>query len=106
MISKLAIGAPLVSSTDPIKMIIDTDMGFDVDDVGALCLANALQDQGEVEVLAVLHDTGFKSGIGAVSSINHFYGRDEIPLAVYKGQFASSSDAYNSQNKYADNLIE
>lgn len=26
----------------PQKIIIDTDMGFDVDDVGAVCLGNAL----------------------------------------------------------------
>ena len=41
MFSKLAFTAPLVSA-DAVKMIIDTDMGFDVDDVGAICMANAL----------------------------------------------------------------
>jgi hypothetical protein len=41
MITKLALSASIVSA-DPMKMIIDTDMGFDVDDVGAMCIANAL----------------------------------------------------------------
>ena len=86
---------PLISSS-PVKLIIDTDMGFDVDDVGSVCIGNALQDLGEVEILAIVHDTGFKLGIGAVSSINHFYGHDSIPLGAYKGVFASNSKAYDT----------
>jgi inosine-uridine nucleoside N-ribohydrolase len=105
MISKLALGASIVSA-DPVKMIIDTDMGFDVDDVGAICVANALQDQGEVDILAVVHNTGFPIGIGAVSTINHFYGRGDIPLGAYKGVFASNDAAYGAQNKYAQSIIE
>jgi len=99
MISKLAFGASIVSA-DAVKMIIDTDMGFDVDDIGSICLANALMDQGEVDILAVVHDTGFIHGIGAVSTINHFYGHD-IPLGAYKGIFATNNAAYTAQNKYA-----
>jgi hypothetical protein len=30
----------LGSSGDPQRLIVDTDMGFDVDDVVAVCLAN------------------------------------------------------------------
>ena len=75
-------------------MILDTDMDFDVDDVGALCLVHSLQvaiyftlhfrsklddyslqDLGEVELLAVVHSTGYPTAIGAVSVINHYFGR-------------------------------
>ena len=48
-------------------------MGFDVDDVGAVCLGHALADAGLVSLLAVVHNTGCKLGIGGVSAINHFY---------------------------------
>ena len=34
----------------PTKLIIDTDAGFDVDDVGAVCLGNALQVQSRAWV--------------------------------------------------------
>ena len=71
-------------------MIIDTDMGFDVDDVGALCVAHALADNNETDILLVVHDTGFRLGAGAISSINHFYGRDEIPIGAYKGAFGKN----------------
>jgi hypothetical protein len=40
------------------KLIFDTDMGggscMDVDDVGTLCMLNAMADNGEVELLAVV----------------------------------------------------
>ena len=31
-----------VTVAETVPLIIDTDMGFDVDDVGAVCMANAL----------------------------------------------------------------
>ena len=36
-----------------VKLIFDTDMDFDVDDVGALCAAHGLVRLGEAEILAV-----------------------------------------------------
>ena len=39
---KIALIGALSVKADPVKLIIDTDMGFDVDDVGAVCIGNAL----------------------------------------------------------------
>ena len=39
--------------------IIDTDAGFDVDDIGAITVANALEDLGEVEIIAISHTNGY-----------------------------------------------
>ena len=36
-----------------VRLIFDTDMDFDVDDVGALCAAHGLVRLGEAEILAV-----------------------------------------------------
>ena len=47
----------------PERIIVDTDMSVDVDDVGALCLAHALQDRNEAEILAVTHNTGLEQGV-------------------------------------------
>ena len=68
-----------------VPIILDTDMSIDVDDVGALCVAHALMDLDEAEILAVVHNTGLEQGVGAVSVINHFYGRDHIPIGAYRG---------------------
>ena len=59
-------------------LIIDTDMSTDCDDVGAVCVANALADNGEVNLLAVVHNTGLPEGAGAISVLNTYYGRQVI----------------------------
>jgi len=43
----------------PVPLIIDTDAGFDVDDVGAVCIGNALMDAGEANIIAVGHTNGY-----------------------------------------------
>jgi hypothetical protein len=50
----------------PVRIIIDTDMSTDCDDVGALCMAHALADLNECEILAVVHDTGALHGTSAL----------------------------------------
>ena len=60
-------------------------MSIDVDDVGAMCAAHALADLGEAEIAAVIHDTGLFTGVGAISVINDYYGRPDIPIGAYRG---------------------
>ena len=73
-------------AASPVKLILDTDMGGgpckDVDDVGTLCMLNALQDRGEVELQAIMLDTRSSAGAGAISVLQHWYGRDGIPIGV------------------------
>merc|ERR1712001_9474 len=73
-----------------VPLIIDTDASFDVDDVVAICMAHALMDNGEVDIKAIVHDAGIPEGIGAVSVLNAYYGRENIPLGAYKGDFGKS----------------
>ena len=75
---------PLVG---PVPLIIDTDMSFDVDDVGAICVAHALADRGEADLIGIVYDSGYPEGVGALDALNHWYGRAEIPLGSYKGPF-------------------
>ena len=88
-------------SSSVVKLIIDTDMGFDVDDVGAVCAAHAMADKGEVEIIAIVHDAGYPRGIGAVSVLNHYYGRDHIPLGAFKGSFGADTPGV-----YIDDLVD
>jgi hypothetical protein len=94
-------------------LIIDTDLSIDVDDVGMLCAAHALQDLGEARILAVLHDSHVTYGIGAVSVINRYFGRDGIPLGAYTGpvgapgpRSAHPSFTNQGQGWYAQTLVE
>ena len=70
-----------------VKVIFDTDMATDVDDAGALAVLHALADNGEVEILGVLHNTGYPYSVGCIDVINTFYGRPDIPIGAYKGSF-------------------
>mmetsp|Transcript_16646 Transcript_16646/g.31566 ORF Transcript_16646/g.31566 Transcript_16646/m.31566 type:complete len:367 (-) Transcript_16646:144-1244(-) len=74
----------------PPSIIVDTDMSIDCDDVAALCVAHSLMDEGKANLLAVVHNTGLPEGIGAVSVINHYYGRDDVELGAFKGSFGES----------------
>ena len=79
-------------SNAQVPLIIDTDASFDVDDVVAICVAHALADRGETKILAIMHDAGIPQGIGAVSVLNHWYGRDDILLGAYKGDFGKDGN--------------
>lgn len=59
--------------------------GIDADDVGALCLLHALADRGEVEIAAVVHGTGLKEGVGAISALNEYYARKTRGRSHYEG---------------------
>lgn len=69
-----------VCSAAPVKVIYDTDMAEDVDDVGALALLHTLANRGEVEILACMISAP-NEGVGpCIDAINTFYGRPEIPI--------------------------
>ena len=96
------------STANSKQINILTDAGFDVDDVGAVCLANALADNGEAEIVAVGHTNGYNKGIGSVSTLMHFYGRDAVPLGAYKGAWAKNPRAPGAKgvaDKYIPDLV-
>ncbi|MQA81377.1 MAG: nucleoside hydrolase [Streptosporangiales bacterium] len=68
----------------PARLIIDTDIFSDVDDAGALAVAHALADAGQVKLLAVMVDTPSRWGAPAVDAVNTYYGRGDIPVGTLK----------------------
>jgi len=68
----------------PQKVIFETDMCLDVDDVGALATLHALTDAGEAEILAVCFNEVHGSGAAAIDAINTWYHRGNIPVGMYK----------------------
>lgn len=78
--------APLIFSAfalaDPVKIIYDTDMGNDVDDVLALAMLHSLQNRGESELLAITATKDHDEVAPYLDAINTFYGRGSIPIGV------------------------
>ncbi|QDT12880.1 sulfatase-like hydrolase/transferase [Stieleria marina] len=70
----------------PVKLILDTDMSGDCDDVGALALLHALADRGECELLATLLNRRdlTNASAAATDAINTWYGRPDIPIGTDK----------------------
>ncbi len=83
----------------PKKIIFETDMYFDVDDVGALAVLHTLADSGEAEILAISFNEVHPNGANAIRAINTWYNRGEIPIGVYKGDLANPD-----KSKYLDSL--
>ena len=43
-----------------------------------------------ITISFLVHNVGYPRAIGAVSVINHFYGRDDITLGAFKGTFGQN----------------
>jgi hypothetical protein len=42
-----------------------------------------MADNGEAELLAIVQNTAPVQCAGAISVLNHYYGRDAVPIAAY-----------------------
>ncbi len=79
-----------ISAYAQINIIFETDMESDIDDAAALGILHALSDNGECNLLAVMHNTSDEYGVGVIDAINTWYGRPDIPIGAYKKDDAIS----------------
>ena len=89
----------------PLPFIVDTDIGCggcrDVDDVVSVCIANAMADRGEIDLIAVVQNTLNPSGVGVISALNNYYGRPDVRIGTYQG----GDLADNVKLSYVDKVI-
>ena len=76
---------PCLAAGPPVKVIFDTDMAGDVDDVGALAILHAMADLGEAEILAVGVSSRNEDVGPCVDAIDTWYGRPDIPIGYQRG---------------------
>ena len=79
------VAVAFAATAAPVKVIFDTDMLTDFDDVGALACLHALADAGECKILATISSTRGNASVGAIEVINHYYGRPDLPVGSSKG---------------------
>mgnify|MGYP000526369706 CR=1 FL=1 len=72
----------------PVNLILDTDIGPDYDDVGAMALMHALADNGEAKILATVACNTDARVVPCIEVINGWYGRKDIPVGAPKGYSA------------------
>ena len=77
----------------PVKVILDTDIGGDCDDAGALALLHKLCDLGEAELLAVTHCMNSPYDAGCIDAINTYFGRP-VPVGINYAEPLRKGEVY------------
>lgn len=80
-----------------IRLIFDTDIQGDADDVGTVAVLHALADSGEAEILAMGISSRNPWSPLCLSALNTYFGRGNIPLGVLKGPGSSKRSKYAQQ---------
>jgi inosine-uridine nucleoside N-ribohydrolase len=76
----------------PVKIIFDSDMGPDYDDVGAIAVLHALADSGYAEILATIASNKYEGVASVMNIFNTYYKRPGIPIGVPRGEAVNSKD--------------
>ncbi|MCI5126449.1 MAG: hypothetical protein D3925_18710, partial [Candidatus Electrothrix sp. AR5] len=82
------------------RLILDTDLSSDVDDVGAVALLHGLADQGKVQILAMQISSGDPWSVPCLDALNTWFGRPDIPIGMVKGK------AVRHESKYTRAIAE
>lgn len=82
------------------NIILDTDIGPDCDDAGALALLNLYANQGRCRILGISHCTSNPYGAGTIDVISRYYGRPDIPIATYYGKGFLTDEVCMRYNRY------
>ncbi|MBD3393114.1 MAG: nucleoside hydrolase [Chitinivibrionales bacterium] len=88
--------AAAICRADAPRIIFDTDMCSDIDDIAALGMLHALADNGECIPLGMMLSSGNDDGIAAISAMNHYHNRPDLPIGSFKGAGKSSPNYYGA----------
>lgn len=79
----------------PVKLIFDTDMGNDVDDLMALVMIHNLQKRGACDLLAVTITKDHPQAAAFVDAVNTLYGYPDVPIGVVRDGAAKEAGKFN-----------
>ena len=85
----------------PVKIIFDTDMGPDYDDVGALAFLHAMADSGKVQILATVASNKHELVAPSINVLNTYFGRKELPVGAPKTEGVN----LGSSQHWADSIV-
>ncbi len=88
-------------SVKPVKIIFDSDLGPDYDDVGALAFLHAMADSGKAEIIATLSSNKNRLVVPSIEVINTYFGRPGIPLGAPK----TNGVSLGSSQHWADSIV-
>jgi inosine-uridine nucleoside N-ribohydrolase len=68
----------------PVKIIFDTDIGPDYDDVGAMAFLHAMADSGKAEILATVSSNQHELVAPCIDILNIYFNRPGLPIGSPK----------------------
>ncbi len=77
----------------PVRLVFDTDITGDVDDVLALAMCHTLADQGACELLGVTVSKDNPLTASFVDAQNTWYGRPDLPVGVVRDPAAQKRES-------------
>ncbi|HUX57011.1 MAG TPA: nucleoside hydrolase [Bacteroidales bacterium] len=86
---------------EPVKIIFDTDLGPDYDDVGALAFLHAMADSGKAEILATVSSNKHLLVAPAIEVINTYFGRAGLEIGAPKTEGVN----LGSSQHWADSIV-
>jgi hypothetical protein len=76
------------------KIIFDTDIGGDADDLGAIAMLHNYVSRGDCELLAIMCWGDDKYAVPAIDALNRFYLHPDIPIGTRKDGTSISPNIY------------
>lgn len=86
----------------PVPIILDTDIGPDYDDVGAVAVLHALADKGEAKPLAIMASNKNKLVAPTINILNIYFGRPDLPIGAPK---AADAPDHGAPQKWPELLV-
>jgi inosine-uridine nucleoside N-ribohydrolase len=84
------------------RIIFDTDLGPDYDDVGALAFLHAMADSGKAEILATVSSNKNELVAPSIEVINTYFNRSELEIGAPKSDGAN----IGSTQHWADSIVD
>jgi inosine-uridine nucleoside N-ribohydrolase len=85
----------------PVKIIFDTDLGPDYDDVGALAFLHAMADSGKAEILATVSSNKHELVAPSIEVINTYFNRPDLQIGAPKTEGVS----LGSDQHWPDSIV-
>lgn len=87
---------------DKVRIIFDTDLGPDYDDVGALAFLHCMADSGKAEILATVSSNKHELVAPSIEVINTYFNRSTLPIGAPKTPGVS----LGSSQHWADSIVK
>ena len=105
LIVALICAVVIANGAKPVKVIFDTDMGNDVDDVVALDMFYKYLDRGEVELLGIISSKRELGSVKFIDAMNTLYGYPDIPVGLVKTYPEEEYTCTDKRLNYADYTV-